>query len=158
LLRGRPYAPANPRDAERQGVCMVMQELNLIGNLSVAENIFLNRMPHRFGWIDYPQLHGETRRIMAEVGLNRVDPAQPVRTLGVAKQHLVEIPAGISRRCDVLILDEPTAALTDTETDCLFAQIERLKEAGTGVIYISHRMEEIRRIADRITVLRDGRV
>lgn len=158
LLRGRPYAPANPRAAEREGVCMVMQELNLIGNLSVAENVFLNRMPHRFGWINYAHMHRETHRIMAEVGLDAIDPAQPVRTLGVGQQQLVEIAAGISRRCDILILDEPTAALTDAETECLFAQIARLKAAGTGIIYISHRMEEIRRIADRITVLRDGRL
>jgi ribose transport system ATP-binding protein len=157
-LRGEVYAPASKREAERRGVRMVMQELHLIGNLTVAENIFLEHLPHRLGWIDYPRLNQAAGEILARVGLGDLDPRRPVRTLGVGHQQLVEIAAGLSRRCDLLILDEPTAALTDPEIERLFEQITRLKAAGTCILYISHRMEEIRRISDRISVLRDGQL
>ena len=157
-LKGQPYNPTSPRDAEAHGVLMVMQELNLVGTLSVAENIFLNRMPRRFGWIDYGRMNRDARQIMAQLGLGNIDPARAVASLGVGQQQLVEIAAALARRCEVLILDEPTAALTDAETELLFAQIVRLKARGVGIIYISHRLEEIQRIADRITVLRDGHV
>jgi ribose transport system ATP-binding protein len=157
-LRGEPFAPATRLDAEHRGVRMVMQELNLIPNLTVAENIFLDKLPSRFGVVAYGRLNGDARAIMAQVGLEDVRPHQLVRSLGVGKQQLVEIAAGLSRRCDLLILDEPTAALTDAEVDLLFAQVRKLRAAGVGVLYISHRMEEIQRIADGITVLRDGRV
>ena len=157
-LHGQPYAPADKAHAERCGVRMVMQELNLIPNLSVAENIFLERLPHRFGVVNYRKLHEAAREAMARVGLGDVAPDRPVRSLGVGQQQLVEIAAGLAGRCGLLVLDEPTAALTDTEVALLFAQVRRLKAAGTAVLYISHRMEEIQQIADRITVLRDGRV
>jgi len=157
-LRGQPYAPRTKRDAERCGVRMVMQELNLIGNLTVAESIFIEHLPHRFGWIDYRRLNREARQILEQVGLDHLDPGRLVRTLGVGHQQLVEIAAGLSRRCDLLILDEPTAALTDPEINRLFDQVNRLKEAGTSVLYISHRLEEIQRISDRVSVLRDGRL
>jgi len=158
LLEGRPYAPRSRHEAEELGVRMVMQELNVIGTLTVAENVFFNRLPRRFGWVDYPRLHRETRALMAGLGLEGLDPARPVGTLGIGQQQMVEIAAGLSRRCRVWILDEPTAALTDPEVDRLFAQVRRLRSEGVGILYISHRMEEILRIADRITVLRDGRV
>lgn len=155
-LRGTEYAPATKRDAERLGVRMVLQELNLIGNLSVAESMFLSHLPHRCGWIDYAELHRRAERWLKEVGLPDLDPSCPVHSLGIGQQQLVEIAAGIAQRCDILILDEPTAALTEPETARLFANINHLKSAGTAVIYISHRLEEIRRIADRISILRDG--
>ena len=157
-LRGQPYAPRNKKDAERHGVRMVMQELNLIGNLTVAESILLERLPHRFGWIDRHELHRQARRILDQVGLTDIDPGCFVKSLGVGRQQLVEIAAGLSQRCDVLILDEPTAALTAPEIERLFAEIAKLKAAGTAILYISHRMEEIQRISDRISVLRDGRM
>ena len=157
-LLGARYAPASRRDAEAHGVRMVVQELNLIGNLSVAENLFFGHMPHRFGWVDYRRMNAEAQALMRDVGLGDIETRRPVSSLGVGQQQLVEIAAGISRRCRLLILDEPTAALTGPEVERLFAQIQRLKMAGVGVIYISHRMEEIQRIADRITVLRDGRI
>ncbi|MGB2821132.1 MAG: sugar ABC transporter ATP-binding protein [Phycisphaerae bacterium] len=158
LLRGRGFRPAGKADAEQSGIRMVMQELNLIGNLTVAENIFLRHMPNWGGVIRYGQMNAAAAALMAKVGLDGVDPGRAVRTLGVGQQQLVEIVAGLSRRCDLLILDEPTAALTGAETELLFAQIERLKAAGVGIVYISHRLEEIRRVADRITVLRNGKV
>jgi ribose transport system ATP-binding protein len=157
-LRGEPYAPRSRREAERLGVRMVMQELNLVRNLSVAENIFLDHLPHRLGFVDYRRLHAAAAPLMDRVGMSGIAPDRLVRTLGIGHQQLAEIAAGLARRCDVLILDEPTAALTESETERLFAQIARLKAEGTAVVYISHRLEELKRIADRITVLRDGRM
>ncbi len=158
LLKGVPFAPATRAEAERRGVRIVMQELNLLPTLTVAENIFLGRLPGRFGIIDRRQLRADGREAMERVGLAAIEPDQLVGSLGIGEQQMVEIAAGLSRQCDVLILDEPTAALTATETERLFAQITRQKAAGVGILYISHRLEEIQRIADRITVLRDGRV
>ncbi|MBM3859697.1 MAG: sugar ABC transporter ATP-binding protein, partial [Verrucomicrobia bacterium] len=157
-LRGEPYAPRNKKDAEHHGVRMVMQELNLIGNLTVAESVLLENLPNRFGWIDQRELHSRARRILERVGLTDIDPGCFVKSLGVGRQQLVEIAAGLAQRCDVLILDEPTAALTAPEIERLFAEIAKLKAAGTAILYISHRMEEIQRISDRISVLRDGRL
>ena len=157
-LDGVPYDPRTKKDAELRGVRIVLQELNLIPSLTVAESIFLNRLPHRFGWIDFRRLNTAAREILREVGLGELDPATSVRSLGVGQQQLVEIATGLSRHCRVLILDEPTAALTDPEIERLFGQVARLKAAGTAILYISHRMEEIRRLADRISVLRDGRL
>lgn len=157
-LDGQPYRPKDKRDAERHGIRMVMQELKLVSDLTVAENIFIERLPNRLGFIDRKRLRSQTREILATVGMEDVDPDCPVGELGVGQQQLTEIAAGLSQNCDVLILDEPTAALTDPEIERLFAQIDRLKKAGTAIVYISHRMEEIRRIADRISVLRDGRM
>ena len=157
-LEGEAYRPASKAAAEACGVRIVMQEQNLIRTLSIAENLFLERLPRRFGFVDYGRLHEDARRVMAEVGLGGLDPARPVGALGVGQQQLVEIGAGISRDVRLLILDEPTAALTPAEGALLFAQIERLKELRVGIVYISHRLEEVARLADRVTVLRDGRV
>ena len=157
-LRGRPYAPSGKADAEAAGIRMVMQELNLIRTLSVAENIFLNRMPSVLGVVRRRQLRRRAAKVMARVGLAGLDPTTQIGDLSVGKQQMVEIASGLSQRCDLLILDEPTAALTDAEIDLLFDQVRRLKADGVCVVYISHRMEEIRRIGDRVTVLRDGRV
>jgi ribose transport system ATP-binding protein len=157
-LGGAPYAPHTKAAAEAAGVHMVQQELNLIGTLSVAENLFLNRLPRRFGLVHRGMLHRDARRALSAVGLPELDPETRTGALGVGHQQLVEIAAALSRECRLLILDEPTAALTDPEIETLFAHVERLRSEGVGIIYISHRMEEIRRIADRVTVLRDGRV
>ena len=152
------YQPNGRADAEAHGIRMVMQELHLISNLSVAENIFIEKLPNRFGIIDYDKLNGAAREIMEQVGLGDVAPDVPVGLLGVGQQQMVEIAAGLSRRCRILALDEPTASLTDREIELLFAQIRKLKAEGVGIIYISHRIEEVTRIADRVTVLRDGKV
>ncbi len=155
---GQQYRPNGRADAEAHGIRMVMQELHLISNLSVAENIFIEKLPNRFGFIDYNKLNHDAREIMGQVGLGNVDPDMPVRLLVVGQQQMVEIAAGLSRRCRILALDEPTASLTDREIELLFVQISKLKAEGVGIIYISHRIEEVIRIADRVTVLRDGKV
>ncbi|HXP62376.1 MAG TPA: sugar ABC transporter ATP-binding protein [Dongiaceae bacterium] len=156
-LRGAVYAPRSKRDAEQAGVVMVLQELNVIGSMSVAENLFLNRLPRRAGFIRFAALHERARRALARVGLSALEPAGAAGRLGVGQQQLLEIAGALDQHCRVLILDEPTAALTEPETERLFENIRRLQTEGVGVIYISHRMDEIRRIAGRITVLRDGR-
>ncbi len=155
-LDGRPYSAASRAHAEARGVRIVMQELNLIGNLTVAENIFIEKLPSRFGIVDYGKLNGAAVEIMEQVGLADIDPATPVRSLGIGQQQMVEIAAGLSRQCWILAFDEPTASLTENETELLFYQIKRLKGESVGIIYISHSIEEVLHIADRVTVLRDG--
>ncbi|MBN2313857.1 MAG: sugar ABC transporter ATP-binding protein [Sedimentisphaerales bacterium] len=152
------YRPNAKREAEAHGIQMVMQELNLISTLTVAENIFVEKLPSRFGFVDYRTLNQSAKDVMGRVGLGEVSPDVPVGLLGVGQQQMVEIAAALSRRCRILILDEPTASLTDREIELLFAQINKLKAEGVGVIYISHRIEEVIAIADRITVLRDGKI
>ncbi len=156
-LAGRAYAPASRRVAEAAGVRMVMQELNLIGELSIAENIFLDKLPRRGGWVRYARLYEQTRCLLEQFGMAEMDPATPINRLGVGRRQLVEIARGLRQDCRVLLLDEPTASLTDVETKVLFEHIRRLRSRGVAIVYISHRMEEISRIADRITILRDGR-
>ncbi|WP_025598688.1 sugar ABC transporter ATP-binding protein [Burkholderia sp. WSM2230] len=160
-LGGAPYTPASRTEAEALGVRMVMQELNLLPTLSVAENLFLNRLPRagRFiGWIDRRKLRENARHAMAQVGLDAIDPDTLVGELGIGHQQMVEIARNLIDDCRVLILDEPTAMLTAREVDLLFEQIGRLKARGVALIYISHRLEELARVAGRIAVLRDGRL
>jgi ribose transport system ATP-binding protein len=156
-LDGRTYQPGGRADAEAHGIRMVMQELHLVPNLSVAENIFIERLPSRFGFVNYSRLNHVAGQVMERVGLGDIGPDVPVRRLGVGQQQMVEIAAGLSRRCRILALDEPTASLTDREIELLFTQIRKLKAEGVGIIYISHRIEEVIEIADRVTVLRDGK-
>ncbi|MGN6526734.1 MAG: sugar ABC transporter ATP-binding protein [Burkholderiaceae bacterium] len=156
-LAGRAYAPASRQEAERLGVRMVMQELSLVPTLTVAENLLLDRIPNRLGFIRGGALNEAAAAQMALLGLDNVDPAMPVGALGVGYQQMVEIARSLVGECRLLILDEPTAMLTARETEHLFGQIERLKARGVGIVYISHRLDELQRIADRVMVLRDGR-
>ena len=156
-LDGHSYAPQNKGAAERAGVQIVQQELNLIPTLSVAENLFLNRLPSRWTVIDRRVLRERARRALERLGLNDISAREPVENLGVGRQQLVEIASALDRDCRVLILDEPTAALSAAETDRLFEQLDQLRRAGVGIIFISHRLDEVTRLADRVTVLRDGR-
>jgi ribose transport system ATP-binding protein len=158
FLEGKRYAPLEKADAEAAGVQIVQQELNLIGTLSVAENLFFSRLPRSFGLVDRVALERHAREALAVVGLAELEPRVPVGGLGVGVQQLVEIAGALARRSRLLILDEPTAALTDTEVETLFENVKRLAASGTGILYISHRLDELKRIADRATVLRDGRV
>lgn len=157
-LGGERFEPTTKPEAEVAGVQIVMQEFNLLDTLSVAENLFFSRLPRRLGFVDRSRLHADAVDALRAVGLNDVDPAMRVGRLGVGKKQLVEIAAALARRCRLLILDEPTAALTDPEIEVLFEHVDRLKKNGVGIVYISHRMEEVRRIADRVTILRDGQI
>lgn len=158
LLDAQPFQPRGRRDAEQQGIRIVTQELNLISTLSVAENIFFNDLPHWLGGIRYRRLRSATRQLLDQLGLDFIHPEDRVGHLTVGAQQLVEIAAGLSRRGRILILDEPTASLTARETELLFRQIELLKSRDVAIVYISHRMEELRQIADEVTILRDGRL
>jgi ribose transport system ATP-binding protein len=155
-VAGEPYAPANRAAAERAGVRMVLQELGLIGTLTLAENLQLGHIPARAGFIRRAEMERIAREQLARVGLADIDPARPVSELGIGQQQLVEIARGLMGQARLLVLDEPTAMLTAREIGHLFTQIENLKARDVGVIYISHRLDELSRIADRIVVLRDG--
>lgn len=155
-FNGQAYTPGNRSQAERQGVRMVMQELNLLPTLTVAENLFLDNLPGRMGWINRKQLRKAAIEAMAQVGLEAIDPDTLVGALGIGHQQMVEIARNLIGDCHVLILDEPTAMLTAREVEMLFVQIERLQARGVAIVYISHRLEELARVAQRIAVLRDG--
>jgi ribose transport system ATP-binding protein len=157
-FQGKPFEPASRTQAERLGVRMVMQELNLLPTLSVAENLFLDNLPSRGGWINRKRLRADAIQAMAQVGLDAIDPDTPVGELGIGHQQMVEIARNLIGDCHVLILDEPTAMLTAREVEMLFEQITRLQARGVSIIYISHRLEELARVAQRIAVLRDGRL
>ncbi len=157
-LAGQPFQPASRQEAERQGVRMVLQELSLVSTLTVAENLLLGRMPHRGGWLRRSELHAAARAQLAKIGLESIDPATPVARLGIGQQQMVEIARNLQDDTRILVLDEPTAMLTARETNYLFEQIARLTARGVAIVYVSHRLEELRRIADRAAVLRDGRL
>ena len=157
-LAGQAYTPSSRRDAERHGVRMVMQELGLVPTLTVAENLLMGRLPHRLGWLQRNVLHAAARAQLAKIGLDTIDPATPVSQLGIGQQQMVEIARNLQDDTRILVLDEPTAMLTPRETNYLFEQIAHLTARGVAIIYVSHRLEELRRIADRVAVLRDGRL
>lgn len=156
IWQGRPYRPISPREAQSLGIGFVHQETALCPHLSIAENVFLGRTPQRFlGLVDRKRARAMTLDLLKEFRIG-LDPAQPVQRLTVAGQQVVEIIKAISLDCRLLILDEPTSALTEKETDALFGIIERLKSKGISVLYISHRLAEVFKICDRVTVFRDG--
>ncbi|MEK6303199.1 MAG: ATP-binding cassette domain-containing protein [Acidobacteriota bacterium] len=144
------------RDAEAAGVAVVFQELSLVQEMTVGENVFLGREPRRFGVIAWDELYGRARKLLDDLRLP-IDPHTSVRQLGIGQQQLVEIAKALSHDARILVLDEPTAALTETEAETLFAILDRLRERGVGMIYISHKLDEVFRLSDRITVLRDGK-
>jgi ribose transport system ATP-binding protein len=152
---GSTYKPRTPTDALRAGIRVVYQEFNLLSYLSVAENIFFEKLPQRAGLVDYHLLYEKTNRLLEMVGLD-ISPKMPVELLGIAQMQLIEIAKALSSESRVLILDEPTATLTSKEINTLFRIIERLKAANVTIIYISHRLQEIFEIGDRVTVLRNG--
>jgi len=157
LLAGRQVAFRNPRDAQEAGIAIIFQELNLVPDLSVAENIFLGREPlTNLGLIDYRRMHRDAEALLAQLDLD-VDPRTPVARLRVGAQQVVEIAKAISFDSRVIIMDEPTSAITEQEVESLFRLIQRLKQRGVGIIYITHKLDELPHIADDITVLRDGR-
>ncbi|MFJ1869664.1 sugar ABC transporter ATP-binding protein [Streptomyces sp. NPDC088097] len=154
-LAGRPYAPGDTAAAMRAGVQVVHQELNLLPNLSVAENLFFSQLPRRFGFVDRRTLHRRAAGLLAEVGLD-VPPGMKAGQLGIAQMQLLEIARTLWQDCRVLVMDEPTATLTPRETERLFTLLRRLTARGTAVLYISHHLEEIFEIGNRMTVFRNG--
>ncbi|QFY63741.1 sugar ABC transporter ATP-binding protein (plasmid) [Rhizobium grahamii] len=154
-LDGQPYHPTDPQQAAALGLTIVFQELSLCNNMTVAENILATREPATAGFINDRKLARDAARIVAELGLP-IAVDEKVGNLSIAQRQLVEIAKGLSIDAKVVILDEPTSSLSDSEAEILFQIIERLKARGAAVIYISHRMEEIMRLSDDITVIRDG--
>lgn len=152
---GTPYEPATTRGAIQAGIRLIHQEFNLLSYLSVAENILFERLPSRFGLVDYRALYQRAQALLDEVGLD-LSPRTPVERLSVAQMQMVEIARALSSESKLLVLDEPTASLTSRETTRLFDIIQRLKARGVTIIYISHRLGEIYEIGDRFTVLRNG--
>jgi D-xylose transport system ATP-binding protein len=144
------------RDAEHAGIAVIFQELSLVKEMTVGENIFLGREPARLGVIRWDELYTGARRLLQDLHLP-IDPHVPVSNLGIGQQQLVEIAKALSHEARILVLDEPTAALTGAEVETLFGILNQLRARGVGMIYISHKLEEVFRMSDRITVLRDGR-
>lgn len=144
------------RDSETAGVAIIFQELSLVKELTVGENIFLGREPARFGVINWSELYRRAAKLLQELRLP-LDPRTKVGNLGIGQQQLVEIAKALSQSAKILVLDEPTAALTETEVATLFGILADLKRRGVGLIYISHKLDEVFAASDRITVLRDGK-
>jgi len=157
LLDGNPVRFSSVRDAEARGITIIHQELNLVRQLNVADNIFLGREPRIAGFIiDRASMRTETNRLLRRLGID-LDPDARVATLRVGEQQLVEIAKALSLSARILIMDEPTSALSQSECEQLFRIVRQLANNGVAVIYISHRLDEVTELADRITVLRDGR-
>jgi ribose transport system ATP-binding protein len=157
LLDGHPVHLQSPVHAQRAGISVIYQEFNLIPALSARENIFLGREPRRCGWLRRETEVQQARALFARLGVD-IDPDVPCRELSVAQQQLVEIAKALSLEARILVMDEPSASLTPPEVERLLAIIRDLRAQGLGVIYISHRLEEIFAIADRVLVLRDGQL
>lgn len=153
---GQPYTPASRKEAEKLGIRMVMQELNLLPTLTVAENLFIDQLPNWGGWINRKRLREMAYPVMSMVGLQTLDPDMLVGELGIGHQQMIEIARNLIGDSRVLILDEPTAMLTSREVALLFEQIQQFKQRGVSLIYISHRLDELAQVADDIMVLRDG--
>ena len=155
-IEGQEVRVANPRQARKLGVRIIYQEFNLIPYMNVAQNIFLGRFPLRWGLLDHTKMHAESRKLLSGLNMD-IDTNAKVVNLGVAQQQMVEVAKALSLNSRILIMDEPTASLTEREIEQLFATIHRLKKQGIGIVYISHRLQEVHQIGDRVTVLRDGK-
>jgi ribose transport system ATP-binding protein len=156
VYKGRPCRYQSTVEAEAAGIAIIHQELNLIPHLSVAENIFLAREPRKGWFVDAAAMRTAARALLERLRLS-VDPDAPVRSLSVAQQQMVEIAKALSLKAEVLIMDEPTSSLTESETGRLFDIVNELKRDGVAIVYISHRLDEFKHIVDRVTVMRDGK-
>ncbi|WP_079545426.1 sugar ABC transporter ATP-binding protein [Christensenella massiliensis] len=157
LINGKEAKICHPLDAIKEGISVIYQELNLVSSLSAAENIFFGRLPAKGGRVQWKKLYDESRKYMEMVGLS-ISPRTKVQYLSIAEQQLVEIAKSLSLGAKIIIMDEPTSALSPKEVESLFKIIAQLKEKGVSIIYISHKLDEIFEIADRITVFKDGAV
>ncbi|MET7725547.1 sugar ABC transporter ATP-binding protein [Streptomyces mirabilis] len=156
LVDGEEVRVHGAQDSERLGIATIYQEFNLVPDLTVAENIFLGRQPRRYGLIDRKRMEAEAAELLERVGVS-VSPRARVRELGIARLQMVEIAKALSLNARVLIMDEPTAVLTSEEVEKLFSIVRRLREDGVGIVFITHHLEEIAALGDRVTVIRDGK-
>ena len=157
IYKGNEINITNPHDAQRKGISIIYQELNLIPHLTVAENIFIGREQLLYGVVvDRKKLNKMAKEILNMLHLD-IDPNIPLKELSVSKKQMVEIAKALSFKSEILVMDEPTSALSESEIDELFKIIHRLQNEGVGIIYISHRLEELKHIVDRITIMRDGK-
>lgn len=156
LLDGQKLTFKSPSDSLRAGISVVHQEIKLAESLSVTENIFLGNLLYKRGLVDWAGMHRKAQTILGDLGVS-IDPDTPVSELSVAKKQIVEICKAINRNCRVIVMDEPSAVLSPKELNVLFQTMKKLTASGMTIVYISHRMEEIFLLADRVTVLRDGR-
>lgn len=155
LYQGKPVRYTNPNDAKKDGIVLIFQELSLVMDLSVAENIYLGSLPMKHGRVDWKKLYSDAQAVLDKLGCP-ASPKDVISTLPIAQQQMVEIARGIALGAKVLILDEPTSSLTEREKNYLFEIIRTLKAEGVGIVYISHKMDEIFEISDRVLVFRDG--
>lgn len=157
LVDGQPVELTSVRQATAMGIVLIHQELNLLANLSVAANLFLGREPHSGGWIDAKKMHAESAQVLKKVGLD-IDPGRLVSTLPIGQRQLVEVARALVADARLLIMDEPTSSLSEQEVETLFGVIRELKAKGVAILYVSHKLNEVEAIADRVMVLRDGEV
>ena len=157
-LAGERFAPRNPHDARLAGVAMIYQELNLAPDLDVVENVMLGQEVRRLGLVQRAAQRDRVRQALVQLGRDDLPLSTPVGNLSVADRQVVEIARALVIDAKVIVFDEPTSSLTQHDVDSLFRVIDKLKRSGIAIIYISHFLEEIRRIADRYVVLRDGAV
>ena len=158
FIKGEPVKFTDPKQAIKAGIAVIYQELNLAEKLSVAENMFVGREPRTsIGSVDFAKMRRDTQQLLDRLQVN-VSPTQEVRMLSVARKQMVEIAKALSLDARIIVMDEPTSSLTENEVEVLLDLIRRLRADGVAIVYVSHRMEEIFRISDRITVLRDGRL
>ena len=155
VINGKSFTGMTPQTSEQNGIGVIYQEFNLVGDLSVAENIFLGRAIRKGMVIDLKAMERESKKILDSLNI-KINPKTLVKTLSVGYQQMVEIAKAVSQNAKLLIMDEPSAPLTSAEVEAMFAIVDKLKAGGVSIIYISHRLDEIVRLADRITILRDG--
>src|SRR5574344_2307338 len=156
LLEGKQINNHSPQDAQQKGISTVFQEVNLCTNLSVAENIFVGHQPKNHLGIDWKRMIETAKKILADVGLEKIDVTRTLGEYSVAIQQMVAIARAVNFNCKVLILDEPTSSLDEFEVENLFNVMRKLKSQGTGIIFVTHFLEQVYEVCDRITVLRNG--
>ena len=154
-IDGEEVNYTDPKDALEHGVSMVHQELNQVLRRNVMENIWLGRFPKKHGFVDHKKMYDETKKLMDELGIN-VEPTTELSTISVSTRQMIEIAKAVSYNVKVLVLDEPTSSLATEECEKLFEVMEMLKKRGVSMIYISHKIDEILRISDEVTIMRDG--